>query len=80
MKDPVPSKTQCYSLDSIVRSVPMLDAYIIERIRREKEDPSKRGVQRAQIEAPRPERRPPPPSQEEEPVRERGVVIIDFNI
>ncbi len=73
-------KTRCYSLDSIVRSVPMLDAYIIDRIRREKEAPNKRGVQRVQIEAPRPDRRPPPPSREEDPVRERGVVIIDFNI
>lgn len=73
-------KNRCYSLDSIVRSVPMLDAYIIERIRREKEAPKKRGVQRAQIEAPRRDRRPPPPSQDEEPERERGVVIIDFNI
>lgn len=73
-------KTRCYSLDSIVRSVPMLDAYIIERIRREKEAPNKRGVQRAQIEAPGPDRRPPPPTQNEDAVRERGVVIIDFNI
>ncbi len=73
-------KTRCYTLDSIVRSVPMLDAYIIDRIRREKGSPHKRGVQRVQIEAPRPDRRPPPPSQEEDPVRERGVVIIDFNI
>lgn len=58
----------------------MLDAYIIDRIRREKEAPNKRGVQRAQIEAPGPDRRPPPPAREEDPVRERGVVIIDFNI
>ena len=60
----------------------MLDAYIIDRMRRERE--SREPVrQPLRIEVPRPEvtpdERPPELDREEQPP-ERGVVIVDFTI
>ena len=58
--------------------VEMLDAFIIEKIRREQE--SRIRPQRIQIEVPRPPRYPEPPRGEETEESERGVVIIDFSV
>lgn len=57
----------------------MLDAYIIQRIRQQRDESrSSTGVPlRIEIPVDRPEDRPPPPRKEEE---ERGVVIIDFTV
>lgn len=59
--------------------VEMLDAFIIEKIRREQESRYRR--QRIQIEIPRDRRypeQPERPESDEEP--DRGVVIIDFSV
>lgn len=59
----------------------MLDAYIIEKIRQERER-RESGLQPLRIEVPR----PPPPDEpsrrheEEDKAPDRGVVIIDFTI
>lgn len=66
----------------------MLDAYIIDRIRRDRESRERQQGKRHQIEMPRPGQRPPYDHREEkarrersdEPKAERGVVIIDFTI
>lgn len=57
----------------------MLDAYIIQRIRQQREESrSSTGVPlRIEIPVDRPEDRPPTPRKEDE---ERGVVIIDFTV
>lgn len=54
----------------------MLDAYIIDRIRRERES---REIERAplRIEPPQP---PPREEREETPTEERGVAIVDFRL
>lgn len=61
----------------------MLDAYIIDRIQRERER-ARNTDMRPRIEAPRPNREPDPrdrrPDGKEDKPQERGVVIIDFNI
>jgi hypothetical protein len=58
----------------------MLDAYIIEKIKREQE--GKDSLRRPRIEIPRPTREPSPPrwddDNDRDPARERGVVIIEF--
>ena len=59
----------------------MLDAYIIDRIRREQEERQRGALVPLHIEAPKP---PPPPRPDEddkddrEP--ERGSVVIDFHL
>ncbi len=60
----------------------MLDAYIIDRIRREKEKESRDGAfVPLHKEAPQPpESRPPSPSNEAPERPERGSVIIDFHL
>lgn len=60
----------------------MLDAYIIERIRRERDAERNEGAfVPLRIEVPRPERDPPPIGPEEKgPNDERGSIIIDFNL
>ena len=60
----------------------MLDAYIIDRLRREREsrEPARAPLR---IEVPRPEVNPeeaPPRRDAEEDVQERGIAIIDFTI
>ena len=58
----------------------MLDAYIIEKIKREQE--GKDSLQRPRMEIPRPKREPVPPrwddDSERDPQDKRGVVIIEF--
>lgn len=59
--------------------VEMLDAFIIEKIRKEQESRYRR--QRIQIEIPRDRRYPEQPErQESDEEPERGVVIIDFSV
>lgn len=56
----------------------MLDAYIIERIRREREaDRANGSLIPLRIEVPE---EGPPPKDEAEPVVERGSVVIDFSL
>lgn len=59
----------------------MLDAFIIDKIRSERESRDTHRVP-MQIEVPRPQGRGPdqPERREDEEERERGVVIIDFTI
>lgn len=61
----------------------MLDAFIIDKIRRERESREHTRVP-LQIEVPRPQGRAPEEydrrDREEDSERERGVVIIDFTI
>lgn len=58
----------------------MLDAYIIDRIRRERDRARRDGAQvPLHIEPPRPDRRPPVDGEAEEKP-ERGSVIIDFHV
>jgi hypothetical protein len=57
----------------------MLDAYIIERIRKEREANRERGaLVPLRIETPRHE--PKPPAEEEDAERDRGSVVIDFQL
>lgn len=59
----------------------MLDAYIIERIRREQEQSRQRDVQvPLHIEPPRPPPPALPPREQKEEVDERGSVVIDFHV
>ena len=62
----------------------MLDAFIIDRIRRERQERQDRESQRypIRIEAPRPDREMDPrwDRREEEQQPERGVAIIDYSI
>ena len=55
----------------------MLDAYIIEKIKREQER-EKLQRQPARIERPQPPSQPRPGRHDEEAEPERGVVIIEF--
>lgn len=60
----------------------MLDAYIIDRIRRERESRDSARIP-LRIEVPQPQRRqddPSPPVDPDEEETERGVAIIDFTI
>ena len=61
----------------------MLDAFIIDKIRRERESRDTHRVP-MQIEVPRPQGRAPDQQEQQDPreddERERGVVIIDFSI
>jgi hypothetical protein len=61
---------------------PMLDAYIIDRIRREREKESRDGAYvPLQIDAPRPQPGEMPRNeQEDDREGERGSVIIDFQV
>ncbi|MCO4771333.1 MAG: hypothetical protein KDA24_14965 [Deltaproteobacteria bacterium] len=58
----------------------MLDAYIIEKIKREQEGQD--SVERRRVEIPRPTREPSRPhwdeDRERDPKSDRGVVIIEF--
>ena len=57
----------------------MLDAYIIDRIRREREERRKdEAFVPLRIEAPRAQ--PEPEDTTNEPAPERGSVVIDFNL
>lgn len=59
----------------------MLDAYIIDRIRRERERARRDGAQvPLYIEPPRPDRRPPADDEPEVEKPERGSVVIDFHV
>ena len=56
----------------------MLDAYIIERIRKEREESNRRKDSRVplHIDAPRPVKRPEPPDESSDD--DRGSTVIDF--
>ena len=57
----------------------MLDAYIIERIRKDQENNRSRGALiPLRIEQPRQQPREPEPSEDE--VEDRGSVVIDFQL
>ena len=57
----------------------MLDAYIIDRIRRERERNQRESIQiPLPVEGPRPDDRRRPEREEERP--ERGSVVIDFHV
>lgn len=56
----------------------MLDAYIIDRIRKRQNRPCESAQIPLRIEVP--EREEPTPRREEKPQEERGVAIIDFTI
>jgi hypothetical protein len=58
----------------------MLDAFIIEEIRRrEQESEERRDQQRPRQELPLPQR-PPSRRDEDEPASDRGVTIIDYSV
>lgn len=62
------------------RGETMLDAYIIDRIRREREAERERGtLVPLRIEQPRRDPRPPV-AEEAEPPEERGTIVIDFQL
>jgi hypothetical protein len=55
----------------------MLDAYIIDRIRRERDDEKRDGIfVPIRIEVPRPS----PAAEDDDREQERGTIIIDFNL
>ncbi|MCA9573491.1 MAG: hypothetical protein KC656_36900 [Myxococcales bacterium] len=60
----------------------MLDAYIIDRIRKERENESREGALiPLHIEVPQlPPNAEPPPSEEHEDKPDRGSVVIDFQV
>ncbi|MEZ4321059.1 MAG: hypothetical protein R3F61_26505 [Myxococcota bacterium] len=59
----------------------MLDAYIIDRIRREREKESRDGaLVPLHIEVPRPPPSAEPPPEDRDEKQERGSVIIDFQL
>jgi len=58
----------------------MLDAFIIEKIKREREESREAPGLRITPPAPDPQRPLPPPSEGREDSPQRGVVEIDFNL
>lgn len=59
----------------------MLDAFIIEEIRRREQEAERRREQnRPRQELPVPQRTPPAREREEDEPSDRGVVIIDYSI
>ncbi|GEM_PF-5160373 len=66
----------CYRQDA--ETHPMLDAYIIERLKREREERQREEMRR--IEAPLPPPQPAREQRKEETDTGRGVVIIDYSL
>lgn len=58
----------------------MLDAYIIDRIRRERDQSERRNSQLPLHIEPPPERKPAPPPQPQREDPEHGSVVIDFQL
>ncbi len=61
------------------REPSMLDAYIIDKIREQREDRREGGFIPARIDAPAPPPRHPDQDRDDDEPRERGTVIIDFH-
>jgi len=68
------ARTSCYPWS---RSSKVLDAFIIERIRRERERQKESG-ERIRVDIPPP--RPEAPEGPKKPKRDRGVTIIDYGV